>query len=811
MLLNVLDIIIDKLIKWIVIPAILIYIGYLLVPLFFKYFIAPKFNASYKYSKKDFYIENQIKLAVSAQENVPKVSVDQTTGLYVIEFGKGRRLLEGYVGVNSNHIWYSNKESLSASKRNKKLVLKNSNEVKGNDDIGGFKSVELKFQLEGQKTEIIVLFKIYEGKPFIIFEMEFPNGLGNTSLEKLGTPITSFPNFINEGPNKNILTWRNAIFAPPERKLLPTTSPVVFYDNELNIFIVSPLDGFLNALISKDKTDQIHCGIQGEVVEIPEGYSQKFVIYFGKGINSSMMELGDLLYKYHRKPRPDKYRNICLQKVGFWTDNGAHYYYNPKRGKCYDETLLEVNEHFKQNDIPIGYYNLDSWWYVKKKPHKAILTVFRPIFRLTGGGLYGNTLRWEADPEVMKTDLKTFYQQIKVPFTAHNRRWDARSEYLKDYNFVTYENHAVPVEKDFWDHIMKFAKESGIEAYEQDWMKTQMNSIPQLRLEIGLAEKWLESMALAAADHEVDVFYCMSTPAMFLYSIKHENISFGRCSNDYNARWPKNYKVPFTTQTNILFNTVGMWPHDDCFRSSKAGIVYHEKYPVLKALIQILTAGIVAPSDRMDNVDRDVLMHTCRNDGFLLKPDRAITANDLMFTKHAKYYICDTWTIKNGLTWSYFVILNLWPRRVKDREIIFGELGVKNEDFILYDYFTKDVLLFKKSEILNIKLKNMEYKYYILAPILSNGMALIGNPEKFVSCSNKQFPMINATGNSLTFEIEDIENATVKVLVYSPTKPESVNIGGKPQESWLYNENKKVIELKIEFKKTGTKKVIVEK
>jgi len=809
MLFDIIIFVIDKLIKWIVIPAVLIYIGYLLTPLFFKYLIAPKFNAAYKYSKKDFIITEQTKLALEIQENIPKLTVDKKTGLYSISFGKVRILHEGFVGVNSNNIWYSNKKSLLPIKNQKQLVLKDSKEGNGKNKLGEYKTVALNFQLEGLKSRVQAIFQIYTKKSFMTFELSFPDGIENTSRDKFENQISSFPNFQNNSPNQNILTWRNAIFSPPERNLIGTTAPVVFYDDELNVFILSPLDGFMNALISKDKTDQIHCGIQGEVINIPKGYSQKFILYFGKEINQSMMDLGELLYKYHGTSRSDMYRNICLQKIGFWTDNGAHYYYNPIKGVGFDGTLLLIDYHFKQHDIPIGYYNLDSWWYVKKTPPKWIRTILKPIFRLTGGGLYGNIILWETDPKWFKTDLKSFHEHINTPFTAHSRRWHAKSPYLEKFEFVTYKDHAVPVNKDFWDYIMKFAKESGIEVYEQDWMKTQMNSIPQLRQEMGLAEKWLESMALAAADHDVDVFHCMSTPAMCLFSIKHQNISFTRCSNDYNARWPKAYKVPFTTQTNILLNAVGLWPHDDCFRSSNAGIVYREKYPTLKALIQILTAGLVAPSDRMDKVDRELLLKTCRDDGVLLKPDRAITANDLMFKKHAKYYICDTWTKKNDLMWRYFLILNLWPSRVKDRELRLEEVGIEDNEFVLYDYFSGDAQPFAKDKVMSINLKSMQFKYYILVPILSNGMALIGDPDKFVVCSNKQFPQVEASGNSITFEVEDVKDSSLNILIYSPKKPKSVKIENKNAKSWNYNAEKKIINIQIDFKADAIKTITI--
>jgi hydroxymethylpyrimidine pyrophosphatase-like HAD family hydrolase len=258
---------------------------------------------------------------------------------------------------------------------------------------------------------------------------------------------------------------------------------------------------------------------------------------------------------------------MVASHLGFWTDNGAYYYYKTERGINYEDTLVIINEYFKNHNIPIQYFNFDSWWYLKHT-NKAFTTIFRPIVRLMGGGLYGNTLRWETDPEKFSTDLKTFYEnRFKTPITAHNRRWDSRSPYLDKYDFITYKTHACPLKKDFWEWLMHHAQESGIIVYEQDWMKNQIHSTHQLREDVTAVERWLHSMATAAKNNEVNVFYCMQTPALLLYSIKHPNITISRCSGDYNHRWPLTYRYVHSTQTNILINAVGLNSHPDVFRS----------------------------------------------------------------------------------------------------------------------------------------------------------------------------------------------------------------------------------------------------
>ena len=82
---------------------------------------------------------------------------------------------------------------------------------------------------------------------------------------------------------------------------------------------------------------------------------------------------------------------------------------------------------------------------------------------------------------------------------------------MEEFKFETYKNNAVPLKKEFWDWLMSQAKESGIEVYEQDWMKNQIRSMPILRNNYNAKEQWLNSMAIAAKENDVDIFYCMQT------------------------------------------------------------------------------------------------------------------------------------------------------------------------------------------------------------------------------------------------------------------------------------------------------------
>jgi len=802
-LMEILLFLLELLLKALIYGSIIGVIVYFLLPWIFDKFVSPSFNASYIYKSKDFKKQKVLKILTS-QESIPKIEVNRDKGVFEIVFGEDRQLQGGAVEIIHNQIKYSN------------LNLKSYLEKNASDNLGAHKLIKLTLKLDHSNIEVIATIKEYPNQFYVVFGLEFPNGLSNTATGKYNELITSFPCFKNASPNTNIFTYRDAIFCHPSRGPKATSAPVVFYDDDLNCFIVSPLDGFLNTAISIEKDNFVRCGIQGEIKQLPEGFTQEFIIYFGKGVNKSMEELGDLLLKYHDSQRKDPYANLTVSHLSYWTDNGAHYYYRTEKGLSYEDSMVAIKDYFKKHNIPIESYNFDSWWYLKYlSPTKTTLSkVFKPLFRILGGGLFGNTIRWETDPRCFTTDLKTFHdEKFNKSIIAHGRRWHPNSPYLEKYDFITYKDSSVPLKKDFWDWLMKYAKDSGIDVYEQDWMKNHVKSIPFLRENINAQEEWLKNMALSAKGNDVDVFYCMQTPGMVLYSVKHPNINIARSSGDYNHRWPPSFRYIWCTQANILLNMVGINSHQDVFRSKSLDKIKYkfrtEKYPEFKCLVQILTAGLVAPGDRKEDVNWPLLKKTCRNDGLLLKPDKALTPNDLMFKKHRKYYIADTCSIRQDLIWRYVLIANIWPKRAKESFVTPDELGYDEDKYILYDYYNDNISPITKEEKINVGfLKKYEHRYYILCPITKSGLALIGCPDKFVTCSKKQFPSIESDEQSLSFSVEDIKDTEVSVLVYSEKPPSSIQLSAE-RDTWDYIAAKQIVKINLKYNESGIKTIKV--
>ncbi|MHA1378450.1 MAG: hypothetical protein ACTSRG_08715 [Candidatus Helarchaeota archaeon] len=208
--------------------------------------------------------------------------------------------------------------------------------IKGNDDLGGFRKFSLIWEFANTDLSFNTNFYQYPGKNFIIFEQEFPQEIKDTSVDDFNIPINFFPCYKNESPNTHIFSFKNSIFSPPIKKLKHTSAPVMFYDDDLNAYIISTMNNFLIGMITK--TENVNCGIVGEVESIPRDFKFRYLMYFEKGINDTFESWGDLLLKYHKRERRSAYADPVLSYIGYWTDNGAHYY-KKEKGMNYQQTF----------------------------------------------------------------------------------------------------------------------------------------------------------------------------------------------------------------------------------------------------------------------------------------------------------------------------------------------------------------------------------------------------------------------------------------------------------------------------------------
>ncbi|MBD3188626.1 hypothetical protein GF325_17490 [Candidatus Bathyarchaeota archaeon] len=826
-----------------IIPLIIagvFFLLYILAPIVWKV-LAKKLNATYEPGDDVLVAEPR---PGQDQDDTPYVLVNDDDGSYSISFGNGRNLAEGGLVVTENGKSFTAGCGSDIPCGEQGYIIEGSLELLSTDredgvitKLGSASLNRATWKIPGTGTKVITSILSLKGAPFVQFIIEFPSGVEGTSTGRRDHPCCIFPAFKLDAPNRRVFGFKVQVFAPPIKDLANTSTqgPVVLYDNQLNSLVFGPMDRFMvgrtglfqpnqeegmddkdtsNVMHDVSKTPVLFHGIEGQVKEIPAGYQQSSILMLSTGINQALVDWGELLQQVHGVPPRDPLDDVATATLGYWTDNGAYYYYRTEKGVNYEETLLEAKNTFDKKDIPFRYLQLDSWWY-KKLPKKSWTKPPKKWFApLVKGLAKGGADTWTPKEEHFPNGLRQFKDKLGLPLAAHARWFAPDSSYANDYQVYKCDFGILPIEKRFWDDIMASAKEMGIFHYEQDWITTMFNGIPLLRENINAGENLLTWMGEAAASHGLTIQYCMAPPGAFLQALKLPAVTNARTGGDYWARAPKEFYITDITQANMLCWAIGIWPSYDVFYSKTTSIfthqfLYREKYPRFMALLSVLGGGLVCPGDRPKYLDANLIGRTCSHDGELLKPDRPITPNDLMFRIHQKPYIMDTWTVIGDWTWRYVVSVSFWPRKVKDASVTLAQMGYCDQEGILYDFQAGTMQPVKPSTGISLPKRYMNYRYLIFAPYLIDGVALVGCINKFIPMARNLVSDVSLDGEKLMFSIKLLPGESLDILLHAKMRPIKILVSSENFTNWKYDASLSRLELHLDGR-GGSEKGLVE-
>ena len=594
------------------------------------------------------------------------------------------------------------------------VPLSNITVASGADGAGGYREIGFDFQTDVLRHASI---RAYQDRPALVFAVSCaapaPNSLAFPTLSRYPTGLSHLA--------------FSGTFAHYTFAALPPESPWVFFDSGGNTFIVSAAANFMVSQNSSGPNGEIQPGIASAISSLPQGFTHKVLLVAGAGVNRTFETWGSTLTDIQGKKRPSNDADISLNKLSYWTDNGASYYYRTETdapvvalvqaadpysaSNPYEETLWGVKSTFDSVGVAVGSLQLDSWFY-PKGPNSDWTDHTDGISQ------------YIAAPALFGSSLASFQQSVGVPLITHARWIDASSPYRQMYQM----SGNVSTDPRYWSDIAQYLKSSGVAVYEQDWLSAQA----QTAFNLTDPDAFLDNMSGAMALQGIDIQYCMATPRHFLQTSRYSNLTSVRASGDRfdSSRWSS------FLYTSRLAGALGVWPFADVFMSSETG----------NLILASLSAGPVGIGDRIGGVNAGNLLRAVRPDGVIVKPDVPVTPLDSSFQNDSQSagapMIASAYSDFGGLRTYY---LFAYPQGSNtDARFTLSDFGAAGPVY-LYDYMADTGRLVAGNGAVDAPIAN-GFLYLIAAPVGPSGMAILGDTGQFVSMGKKRVASVTDDG-----------------------------------------------------------------
>jgi hypothetical protein len=594
--------------------------------------------------------------------------------------------------------------------------------VPGADTLGNYNEITFDFQAGVRHAAI----RSYADRPAILFTLTAFAPTTNT---------VSFPSFNDFPRNLDHLSY-SGIFAPPSFSNLAAESPWVFFDASYNTFILSAADHFMTAAANWGPAGELANGIASTITSLPQGFRQRALLVIESGVNRAFDTWGQTLIGLGGKTPPANDADTSLNQVGYWTDNGATYYYQTAPSMNYEQTFSALKSDFDRAGIGLGYIQLDSWFYPKGPG---------ALWSNNGEGIY----EYRAAAPPFMSGLASFQRRIGLPLVTHARWIDSSSPYRKTYQM----SGNVVIDPAYWNTVATYLATSGVTTYEQDWLADKA----QTDFNLTDGEAFLDNMASAMAQRNLTMQYCMASPRHFLQSSRYSNLTTIRTSAD---RLGRDRWTDFL-YTSRLASALGVWPFTDNFNSTET----------THLLIATLSAGPVGLGDAVGALNAANLLRAVRRDGVIVKPDVPLTPIDSSYSAMA--HGTDTPQINaaytaSGALQTYYIFAYSQGKNLQ-ASFSPSDFGASSRVY-LYDYFAGTGELVEAADAIQRPITG-DSLYLIAAPIGPSGIAVVGDTGQFVSMGKKRIPVMRDDG-IVHLTVAFAPNETARTVTgYSPARP----------------------------------------
>lgn len=575
-------------------------------------------------------------------------------------------------------------------------------------------------------------------------------------------PVTSappFPDFTKVPAGLHSLSHRQEDFAPPEFDNPQNVStPWLLFGDRGGAIVVSPVSDVFLASMLGDAKARVAVGMNSEVRALPPGFTASALVASGPNVIAAYDAWGKALRSFYSRKAATADADPTLAKIGVLTDNaGGYYYYNYDYadGLNYEDSLVRFITRSRAAGLPFGWLQLDSWWYPKSSwnPQERTGPIKNAALPAQAWNRYGGLLEWKADPGVFPKGMAAFHQRISLPFLAHNRFIDKDSPYRSRFAV----SGLAGIDPRYWMELALYASKSGVAVYLQDWLSAIYNFSPELHSVPGKGLAFLDNMASAMATSSIAIQYCMAYPLHILEGTKYPNLTTVRAAGDglTRSKWTQ---LAFNAR---LIRETGAWPATDVMPSGDTTAM----------LFATLSGGPVGVGDAFDKLNRTNIFKVARRDGEIVKPDEPLTPLARSYLSKAKKtgepVLASTFTRQGNHRTVYLLAFkDNPPSGGSDFSLGPDELGFRRA-VAVFDPQAQSIAVLGPFDRISGRLTGPDaYAYRIIAPVSRSGVAVLGDPDKFVPMGRKRITYYS-----------DIAGGTVLGIAYAAGERELAIIG----------------------------------
>jgi hypothetical protein len=778
--------------------------------------------------KQSYSLKNKFGTSLTINADDGSYTVEQTTahaaGAALAPGQQQSWLGRGLISVYAGRRWFRSSDDRflhlpGNDHAEGRLVLSGARRGSATDSLGNYDFVELSWTVPGEGIPIITTFHLYKEKPYLVFVQRFPKGFKNYANGDWTVPSVDFPHFISPdwGIPQNLYSWTsggmwNHRFGYGDAfSIQGTVDPLVISDPGYATLILSSFGNYLVAtqqsrVLAMENTisrGSIACGIEGLVQEIPPGFEHQHIMVVGQGIHNTFQEWGRALLKKAGKRIVSKYQDDTLKYPVYMDDAGAYYYehdFKESGYKTYADIILAIEREAKEHDLRIGAYH------VLDDPQQ--LTRSEGLF--------------EPRSDLFPEGLAKFHERLGKPLELYTLWLRSNSPYRKKYAFFDVGTENPPrmghmgmgdvfYTPEYWRFTADKLASWGAILLQIDFLSDYEGN-PVTMSSVDRMDAYFKNMAKALQEKGIDIQYGMVLPRNIMESTENPLMVSLQASEDHHVPMTEPHPQPDNPDNNdpffwkhmiftsAFYGAVSIWPSRDNIQTVADPNAFED------TLIANLLGGSIQLGHRIGECNFDLLRHTySEGDGLVLKPDRPIAPIDRCYQSGCA--LGYTQSDNSGQRWYYVLSL---PSAGYTPHFTPSDLGGQGQ-FAVYNWDTGTVCL-RHADWTVALVPEAKHEYFIVAPLFSNGITILGDLSKFVTMADKRIDFVRETEGSLRVGV--IANAKHNPIIsgYSVARPSKVECGGVQLEAvssldrlkaaragWFWDYQTKLWHAKVDF------------